>query len=802
MAPTSSDGPTTDLADPDTPANDTDAADATDTPFGDWREQLRDRVKEIRARKHAVHREDVDDIALNATAATTEKVEMARAKSADVGESRVQLVDGAPDARRSDIASLVDDLIGGPPLDPIEPASPALAEPVDLTPETPELPEPVLPAAEVHAAELNAAELAEPEDAETLVEEPVPAAPELPGPELASPALVESEMPGLDMPAPLLAEPVMPKLESAPEPIATAEITPEPVDVSDAPLFQDELEVFANDPIREIEDEFTTLEPAAEDTEVPAADRLLGTEPEPALHLEANDVAEAVAPVDDLVVEEAVLAADAEPEVAEIDVPTWAINSDSKFAPEPIALDEPDGTDDGEGAAGDPLLDAIPPELRDVDIPSWALPREPGRIPEATSEAPADAHLVGDFTTPTSDKRTDLGPPPETSIPTADLLDRAIGDLSALNEEEVEIAPPGSLVDASDFGRGKSADDSRPLPGLFDTTDELEDTATEIESVADDLETGADLEVAEASDDLSAAATAAVDELALGKNETAADALAEPVADPATNALAEDVLARIRETPPVMPEAVAEQATPRLSPEPELDATPDSITPTASAAVDAPATPFFDEPAKSPAALSFEAVLDELDTAEADQALDSDAFDGLASDNAEGATSTENALEWDVDGGLDAEAAAAVRDQQAEASAPISDRVYSALADGLVMGTIGLVLMIAGASAAGRPVIAFVQAAPIPFLLVWAIFGVVYGVIFVGTCGQTLGKMAMRVRVIGADNFHVGYGRAALRALAYGAAALPAGLGLLPAFSDPEHRGLHDRVTSTRVVKA
>ena len=111
-------------------------------------------------------------------------------------------------------------------------------------------------------------------------------------------------------------------------------------------------------------------------------------------------------------------------------------------------------------------------------------------------------------------------------------------------------------------------------------------------------------------------------------------------------------------------------------------------------------------------------------------------------------------------------------------------------------------MMIAGASAADSAIVPFVQAAPVPFVAAWLLLGLVYAVMFTGTCGQTLGKMAMRVRVIGSTTFRVGYGTAAIRALAYAAAALPAGLGLLPAIMDPEHRGLHDRVSGTRVVKA
>ena len=135
-------------------------------------------------------------------------------------------------------------------------------------------------------------------------------------------------------------------------------------------------------------------------------------------------------------------------------------------------------------------------------------------------------------------------------------------------------------------------------------------------------------------------------------------------------------------------------------------------------------------------------------------------------------------------------------------SAPVSDRVFSVLCDSLVLAAIGLLLMFAAANAAGTGAGQVVANAPVPFAVAWVLFGLVYGVMFVGTTGQTLGKMAMNVRVIGSDRFRVGYGQAAIRALGYTAAALPLGLGLLPALRDPQHRGLHDRLSGTRVVKA
>jgi len=83
-----------------------------------------------------------------------------------------------------------------------------------------------------------------------------------------------------------------------------------------------------------------------------------------------------------------------------------------------------------------------------------------------------------------------------------------------------------------------------------------------------------------------------------------------------------------------------------------------------------------------------------------------------------------------------------------------------------------------------------------------------YLVMFTAATGQTIGKMAAGIRVVGtapADVMHdrVTFGRAVLRTAAYFASLLPAGLGFLPAFIGPrDHRALHDRLAETRVVRA
>jgi uncharacterized RDD family membrane protein YckC len=69
--------------------------------------------------------------------------------------------------------------------------------------------------------------------------------------------------------------------------------------------------------------------------------------------------------------------------------------------------------------------------------------------------------------------------------------------------------------------------------------------------------------------------------------------------------------------------------------------------------------------------------------------------------------------------------------------------------------------------------------------------------------GQTLGKMAMGIRVVAADETEsLDVGRAILRTLLWLVLAVPGGLGFLTALLSRDRRGLHDRVAGTRVVRA
>ena len=68
--------------------------------------------------------------------------------------------------------------------------------------------------------------------------------------------------------------------------------------------------------------------------------------------------------------------------------------------------------------------------------------------------------------------------------------------------------------------------------------------------------------------------------------------------------------------------------------------------------------------------------------------------------------------------------------------------------------------------------------------------------------GQTLGKMAMGIRVISTrETEHVDMAHSLLRTALWVLLAIPAGLGFVTALFSRERRGLHDHFAGTRVIK-
>jgi uncharacterized RDD family membrane protein YckC len=80
--------------------------------------------------------------------------------------------------------------------------------------------------------------------------------------------------------------------------------------------------------------------------------------------------------------------------------------------------------------------------------------------------------------------------------------------------------------------------------------------------------------------------------------------------------------------------------------------------------------------------------------------------------------------------------------------------------------------------------------------------GAGYYVFFTGYCGQTPGKMAIRVKVVRSDGSNIGYGRALLREIpGKFLSSILFGIGYLMVALDPQKQGLHDKIADTLVVK-
>lgn len=87
----------------------------------------------------------------------------------------------------------------------------------------------------------------------------------------------------------------------------------------------------------------------------------------------------------------------------------------------------------------------------------------------------------------------------------------------------------------------------------------------------------------------------------------------------------------------------------------------------------------------------------------------------------------------------------------------------------------------------------------VPLTLFLGVIALAYVGVFTAVGGQTIGKMAARIRVVPEDPVPVGAAHAARRTAAVMLSWLTGGLGFLPALVG-DHRALHDRLSRTRVV--
>lgn len=136
--------------------------------------------------------------------------------------------------------------------------------------------------------------------------------------------------------------------------------------------------------------------------------------------------------------------------------------------------------------------------------------------------------------------------------------------------------------------------------------------------------------------------------------------------------------------------------------------------------------------------------------------------------------------------------------------ASVGPRLLAASIDALILGSIGLAVLYLTLKVCGLQLERAAAIPPVPFAAFLLLIAGGYLTLFTAAGGQTIGKMAAGIRVVSVDvdRLRVPLGQSVLRAVAYLASALPAGLGFLPALLAADKRGLHDRLADTRVVKA
>lgn len=137
---------------------------------------------------------------------------------------------------------------------------------------------------------------------------------------------------------------------------------------------------------------------------------------------------------------------------------------------------------------------------------------------------------------------------------------------------------------------------------------------------------------------------------------------------------------------------------------------------------------------------------------------------------------------------------------EASVVAPAVARLTSALIDIVLLAGIDVAVVYLTAQMAGVPV---AEAATLPIApLVTFVLGlnVAYLAVFTANGGQTLGKMALGLKVEGTDGA-LTFGGAVLRVAATIAGGVVFGAGFVPALWRADRRAMHDQVAHTRVVR-
>jgi uncharacterized RDD family membrane protein YckC len=136
-----------------------------------------------------------------------------------------------------------------------------------------------------------------------------------------------------------------------------------------------------------------------------------------------------------------------------------------------------------------------------------------------------------------------------------------------------------------------------------------------------------------------------------------------------------------------------------------------------------------------------------------------------------------------------------------EASAAASSRILAGLLDAGLLLAVDAAVLYFTLRLCGLTGSEILQLPVVPMAAFFLLLNGGYFIAFTAVGGQSIGKMALGIKVITQEDGSVPIGRATLRTLAYLISALPLGAGFLAGVLSADRLALHDRLAHTRVVR-
>ena len=130
-----------------------------------------------------------------------------------------------------------------------------------------------------------------------------------------------------------------------------------------------------------------------------------------------------------------------------------------------------------------------------------------------------------------------------------------------------------------------------------------------------------------------------------------------------------------------------------------------------------------------------------------------------------------------------------------------SSRILAALLDVALLSALDASILYLTLRLLGLATAQIFELPILPLIAFFLLLNGGYFIAFTTVGGQSIGKMALGIKVISQGESTVPIGRATLRTLAYLVSALPLGAGFLPGVISADRLALHDRLAHTRVVR-